>query len=136
MVLNPFFYYFIMDFFDERILAVLSDGKPKVLAQLLGEVDFSRNTMKLHLKRLLSQGLVVKEKMPLNRKGRPKFAYSTPLRIRQQVSAALSDPRITIISLPFSRLRHLCRFEKGGYCKQARKNCSPENCPQLPKAKE
>jgi predicted transcriptional regulator len=66
MVLNPFFYYFIMDFFDERILAVLSDGKPK--AQLLGEVDFSRNTIKLHLKRLPSQGLVVKEKMPLNRK--------------------------------------------------------------------
>ena len=136
MVLNPFFYYFIMDFFDERILAVLSDGKPKVLAQLLGEVDFSRTTMKLHLKRLLSQGLVVKEKMPLNRKGRPKYAYSTPPRIRQQVSAALSDPRITIISLHFSRLRHLCRFEKGGYCKQARKNCNPENCPQLPKAKE
>jgi hypothetical protein len=26
--------------------------------------------------------------------------------------------------------------EKGGYCKQAQKNCSPENCPQLPKAKE
>jgi hypothetical protein len=26
--------------------------------------------------------------------------------------------------------------EKGGYCKQARKKRSPENCLQLPKAKE
>jgi predicted ArsR family transcriptional regulator len=125
-----------MDFFDEQILAVLSDGMPKVLAQLLGEVDFSRNTLKLHLKRLVAHGLVVKEKTPSNGKGRPKYAYFVPSRLRQQVSAALADPSITIVSLPFSRLRHICRFEKGGYCKQARKNCSPENCPQVPKVKE
>ena len=125
-----------MDIFDEQILTVLSDGKSKVLAQLLEQVDFSRNTVKLHLKRLLSQGLVAKEKTPSNGKGRPKYAYSVPPRIRQQVSAALQNPAITIVSLPFSRLRHLCRFEKGGYCKQVRKNCSPENCPQILKAKE
>jgi predicted ArsR family transcriptional regulator len=125
-----------MDLFDEQILTVLSDGKAKVLAQLLERVAFSRNTVKLHLKRLLSQGLVVKEKMPSNVKGRPKYAYSIPPRNRQQVLAALSDPRITIVTLPFSRLRHICRFEKGGYCKQARKNCSPEYCPQIPKVKE
>ena len=125
-----------MDLFDAQILTMLSDGKPKVLAQLLDEADFSRNTLKLHLKRLVSQGLVTKEKTPSNGKGRPKYAYSVPPRLRQQVSAALSDPSITIVPLPFSRLRHLCRFEKGGYCKQARKNCSPENCPQIPKTKE
>jgi predicted ArsR family transcriptional regulator len=51
-----------MDLFDERILSVLSDGKPKVFAQLLGDVGFSRNTLKLHLKRLTAQSLVVKEK--------------------------------------------------------------------------
>jgi hypothetical protein len=28
MVLNPFLYRSIMDFFDERILSVLKDGKP------------------------------------------------------------------------------------------------------------
>ncbi|MFH0896559.1 MAG: hypothetical protein V1850_00725 [Candidatus Bathyarchaeota archaeon] len=82
---------------------MLSDGKPKVLVQLLGEVDFSRNKLKLHLKRLVAQSLVVKEKMPSNGKGRPKYAYSLPLRLRQQVSAALSDPSIRIVSLPFSR---------------------------------
>jgi hypothetical protein len=42
----------LMDLFDERVLAVLSDGKPKFFARLLGEVGFSRNTLKLHLKRL------------------------------------------------------------------------------------
>jgi hypothetical protein len=125
-----------MDFFDERIFAVLNDCKPKVLVQLLGEVDFSRNTLKLHLKRLVDQSLVVKGKTPPNGKGRPEYAYSIPPRPRQQVSVALLDPSITIVSLKFSHLRHICRFEKGGYCRQVRKNCNPENCPQVSKGKE
>jgi len=52
----------IMDLFDERVLAVLIDGKPKFFAQLLGEAGFSRNTLKLHLKRLTAQSLVISEK--------------------------------------------------------------------------
>jgi len=125
----------LMDLFDERVLAVLSDGKPKFFAQLLGEVGFSRNTLKLHLKRLTAQSLVVKEKTLSNGRGRPKYAYFLSPRVRQQVSAALSDPSTTIVTLPFSRLRHLCRFEKGGYCKQIRNKCDPGNCPQIPKNK-
>jgi predicted ArsR family transcriptional regulator len=117
MVLNAFLYRSVMDLFDERILTVLNDGKSRVFAQLLGEVGFSRNTLKLHLKRLIAQSLVVKEKKVSNGRGRPKYTYSVSPRVQQQVSAALSDPSITIVTLPFSRLRHLCRFEKGGYCK-------------------
>jgi predicted ArsR family transcriptional regulator len=125
-----------MDLLDERILSVLGDGKPKVFAQLLTEVGFSRNTLKLHLKRLTSQSLVLKEKTVSNGRGRPKYAYSIPSRVRQQVSAALSDQSITIVTLPFSRIRHLCRFEKGGYCKQVRNKCDPRSCPQIPRSKE
>jgi DNA-binding Lrp family transcriptional regulator len=125
-----------MDLFDERILSVLSDGKPRVFAQLLGEVGFSRNTLKLHLKRLTAQNLVMKEKTLSNGRGRPKYAYFLSPRVRQQVSAALSDPSITIVTLPFSRLRHLCRFEKGGYCKQLKNRCDAGNCPQIPKNKQ
>jgi predicted ArsR family transcriptional regulator len=124
-----------MDLFDERVLAVLSDGKPKFFAQLLGEAGFSRNTLKLHLKRLTAQSLVVKEKQLSNGRGRPRYAYFLSPRVKQQVSAALSDSSITIVTLPFSRLRHLCRFEKGGYCKQIRNKCDAGNCPQIPKNK-
>jgi hypothetical protein len=35
-----------MDMFDERILAVLNDGKPIVFTQLLSEVGFSHDTLK------------------------------------------------------------------------------------------
>jgi len=118
-----------MDLFEERILTVLNDGKPRFFAQLLGDVGFSRNTLKLHLKRLVAQSLVVKEKTVSNGRGRPKFTYSVSPRARRQVSAALSDPSITVVTLPFSRIRHLCRFKKGGYCKQARNNCNAGSCP-------
>jgi len=122
-----------MDMFDERILAVLNDGKPRVFTQLLSEVGFSHNTLKRHLERLAERGLVAKEKPLSNERGRPKFAYLIPVRVRQQVSAALLDPSLEIVSLSFSRLKHLCRFEKGGYCKQAKKRCEAQNCPQIKK---
>jgi hypothetical protein len=104
-------------------------------AQLLGEVGFGRNALKLHPKRLTAQSLAVKEKTLSNGRGRPKYAYFPSPRVRQQVSAAPSDPSITIAALPFSRLRHLCRFEKGGYCKQTRNKCDAGSCPQIPKNK-
>jgi predicted transcriptional regulator len=122
-----------MDVFDERVLSVLKHGKPRFFTHLLSEVGFSHNTLKLHLDRLIAGGLVVKEKTRSDGLGRPKFAYLVPLNVRKQVSAALSDPLIEIVSLPFSRLKHLCRFEKGGYCKQARKGCEAQNCPQIKK---
>jgi predicted ArsR family transcriptional regulator len=124
-----------MDLFDERVLAVLNDGYPRVFAQLLDEVGFSRNTLKLRLKRLTAQSLVVKEKTVSNGRARPKYTYSVSSRVRRQVSAALQDSSIAIVTLPFSRLRHLCRFEKGGYCKQVGNNCNAANCPQIPKNK-
>jgi DNA-binding Lrp family transcriptional regulator len=125
-----------MDLFDERVLAVLNDGKRRAFVQLLDEVGFGRNTLKLRLKRLTAQSLVVREKVPLNRRGRPRYNYFLSPRARQQVSAALSDQSITIVTLPFSRIKHLCRFEKGGYCKQLRNSCDARSCPQIPRTKE
>jgi len=122
-----------MDFFDERVLAALKDGKPRTFAALLGEVGFSHNTLQHHLDRLVARGLVVKEKMASNSLGRPKFAYHVPPTATKQVTAALQNPYETLVTLQFTRLRHLCRFEKGGYCKEAKKSCAPQNCPQTRK---
>ncbi len=125
-----------MDIFDERILSVLKDGKPRPLPQLLDEVGFSHNTLKLHLKKLLSEGVLVREKIPSDRLGRPGFAYAISPKVKKQVSAALSDPSMELVHMPFNRLKHLCRYEKGGYCKEARTSCNSRNCPQLPKGKD
>jgi predicted ArsR family transcriptional regulator len=122
-----------MGFFDERVLAALKDGKPRSFTTLLGEVGFSHNTLQQHLDQLVARGLVVKQKMASKSLGRPKFAYQVPSTATKQVTAALQNPYETLVTLQFTRLRHLCRFEKGGYCKEAKKNCTPQNCPQIRK---
>ena len=125
-----------MDLFDERVLAALNDGGRRSFAHLLDEVGFSRNTLKLRLKRLVAQGVVLKEKTLSNGRGRPKYEYSVSPKVRKQVSDALSDPLTTLVTLPFSRLKHLCRFEKGGYCKQLRSMCDVGKRPQIPRSRE
>jgi predicted ArsR family transcriptional regulator len=122
-----------MDFFDERVLTALKDGKPRSFTALLGEVGFSHNTLQQHLKRLIAQGLIVRGKTTANSFGRPKFAYHASSRNTKQVSLALQDPHVELVALPFSRLRHVCRFEKGGHCKETRRDCTPQICPQIRK---
>jgi predicted ArsR family transcriptional regulator len=120
-----------MDFFDKCILSVLRDGRSRDFNQLLREVDFSHNTLRLHLRRLVDQGLVVKEKTPSKGLGRPRFTYSAPPKLHRQASRLFSDPFSEIVTLPFRKLRHLCRFEKGGYCKKVKRKCEAQNCPQI-----
>ncbi|MFQ6094962.1 MAG: helix-turn-helix domain-containing protein [Candidatus Bathyarchaeia archaeon] len=124
-----------MDSFDRRILAVLKGGKPREFEELLEEVGFSHNTLRLHLARLERQGFIVKAKKPQKGPGRPSFTYSLPPRLRHRVALTLTEPHTTIVSLTFQKLRHLCRFEKGGYCKKISRKCAPQNCPQILKGK-
>jgi len=122
-----------MDFVDERVLAALKDGKPRSFTTLLGEVGFSHNTLQQHLDRLVARDLVVKEKMVSNSLGRPKFAYHVPSTATKQVTTALQNPHEALVTLQFSRLRHLSRFDKGGYCKETKRSCAPQICPQIRK---
>ena len=122
-----------MDFFDERILDALKDGKPRSFTTLLSEVGFSHNTLQQHLERLMAQSLIIREKVAANGFGRPKFAYHIPSRTTKQVIAALEDPQVELVTSPFSRIRHICRFEKGGYCKETKRGCKPQICPQIRK---
>jgi len=122
-----------MDFFDERVLDALKNGKPRSFTSLLGEVGFSHNTLQQHLDRLVARRLVVKEKTASNNLGRPRFNYYVPSTATRQVTAALENPYETLVTLQFSRLKHVCRFEKGGYCKERRTGCAPQNCPQIRK---
>jgi predicted ArsR family transcriptional regulator len=122
-----------MGFFDERVLATVRNGKSRSFAALLSEVEFSHNTLQQHLKRLMAQGLIVREKAAANSFGRPEFAYHVPSGTMKQVTVAFQDPHVELVALPFSRLRHVCRFEKGGYCKETRMDCAPQNCRQIRK---
>jgi len=52
-----------MGFFDQHILAVLKDGKPRSFTAILDEVGFSHNTLHRHLRRLAAQALSLKRKL-------------------------------------------------------------------------
>ena len=122
-----------MDLFDERVLAALKDGEPKSFTALLSQVGFSHNTLQQHLGQLMAQGFVLREKETANGFGRPKFAYHIPSKTTKQVIAALEDPHVELVAIPFSRIRYICRFEKGGYCKETKRDCAPQICPQIKK---
>jgi len=64
-----------MDEFDEVLLAVLIDGKPRTFHQLLKAVDFSHNTLRLHLDQLVDQLLVKREKIPKTGRGNCFLVY-------------------------------------------------------------
>jgi hypothetical protein len=65
--------------------------------------------------------------------GRPKSIYYEPPKLHRQASRLFSNPFSEIVILPFQKLRHLRRFEKGGYCKKVKRKCEAQNCPQIPK---
>jgi hypothetical protein len=67
--------------------------------------------------------------------GRPVLVYTLPPEIKHRVNLTLTDPSTTIVSVTFQKLKHLCRFEKGGYCKERRTVCAPQICPQIIKGK-
>lgn len=122
-----------MDLFDQRILSALKDGKPKSFTELQNQVGFSHNTLQQHLKQLLEKSLVLKEKDHAKRFGRPKFAYHVPSKTVKQVVVALEDPFVELVTMPFRCVKHVCRFEKGGWCKVKKRSCSPQICPQIRK---
>jgi len=122
-----------MDYFENHILATLKDGKPHTLSQIQEQVTFSHNTLQQHLTQLVQRGLVLKEKHPKKGFGRPKFAYCVPSKTAKQVAGALEDRIVELVAMHFSRVRHFCRFEKGGWCKEKKAQCSLQICPQIRK---
>jgi len=120
-----------MDSFDKRILSVLRDGRPRDFRQLLMDADFSHNTLRTHLASLERQGFIVKDKKPIKRQGRPVFVYSLPPKISHKIALTIKEPQTTIVSLTFQGLKHLCKFEKGEYCKKVKCRCEAQNCPQI-----
>jgi len=122
-----------MDFFDELILTALKEGKARCFTEIQSQVGFSHNTLQQHLTQLVEKGLVLKKKDPAKSFGRPKYAYHVPSKTAKQLVSALENPDVDLVTMPFSRVRHICRFEKGGWCKEKKASCSPQVCPKIRK---
>jgi len=121
-----------MDEFDEDILDALRDGKPYSFNQLLDKIEFSHNTLRLHLDKLVDQRLVKREKVMREAQGRPTYVYSVSS-VGHSAALMLRSGIEDVVALPFSSLEQVCRFEKGGFCKRVRAECEAQICPQISK---
>jgi len=113
-----------LDVFDRKIVDVLRvGGASATLYELVRDTGFARSTVITHLERLMSEGLVLREKKPCVGQGRPKFLYRL---VDFQASKPSIQPSIVLIE--FSKLKKVCKYEKGGYCKIAKSACTNQNC--------
>jgi predicted ArsR family transcriptional regulator len=67
-----------MDPYEKEIMNALKDGKPRSFHQILDEIGFSHNTLRLHLNSMVDEGLVAREKMPSKGRGRPVSSTAHP----------------------------------------------------------
>ena len=121
-----------MDFFDERVLRALRDGRSKEFHQILDEVGFSHNTLRRHLNARVTKGVIPRDKRPSEGRGRPTFRYSLP----PWGSRLTADPRTgldAMVPLPVPELKHRCRFQRSGRCQRITGRCEPQKYPQIPK---
>jgi len=120
-----------LDVFDRKIVDVLRvRSAPATLDELVRDTGFARSTVIIHLERLMSEGLVLREKKPGEGRGRPKFQYRLA-----DVQASKPSIQPSIVLIEFSKLKKVCKYEKGGYCKLAKNACTNQNCRLIIKPK-
>jgi hypothetical protein len=78
-------------------------------------------------------GVDIEEENSFEGAGKTKAHIFLPPKLHRQASKLLSNPLGEAVALPFQKLKQLCRFEKGGYCKKIKRKCEAQKCPQIPK---
>lgn len=117
-----------MDWACRSLVEILKVENDLSLSQIVEKSGFARQTVHNHLKHLVAAGILSCEAEKRGR-GRPTMIYH---RSRQRVETI---GEADLVSLTFQKLKHACRFEKGGWCKETRSKCTPEKCPLTPKGK-
>jgi predicted ArsR family transcriptional regulator len=97
---------------------------------MLSEAEFSHNTLRQHLDKLVDQGLIARLKRPRKGPRRPLFTYGLSRGAEKAVSAH-SDLSMGLVVVSFEELRRFCRRKEGGFCKEVEDRCTPWNCPQI-----
>jgi DNA-binding Lrp family transcriptional regulator len=121
-----------IDEFDEETLDALRDGKPHSFNQIIEKINFSHNTLGLHLDNLVDQGLITREKVTRETRGRPSYVYSLSS-VGGRAFLMLRSGVEGVVVVPFVSLGQVCRFEMGGFCKGLRVGCEAQICPQIGK---
>jgi len=117
-----------MDWACRSLVGIFDRESRLSLSQLVERSGLARQTVHNHLRHLVEIGILSQETVKSGR-GRPTILYR---RSRQPVE---TGEGVDVVALTFQKLRHACRFEKGGGCKEVRGKCAPERCPLTLKSK-
>ena len=116
-----------MDWACEILVGVLESERMS-LSQLVKKSGLARQTVHNHLKHLVEADVVSQEAVKHGR-GRPTVFYH-----KSKLPIETLDEH-DIVRLTFQKLKHACRFEKGGWCKEIKSKCAQEKCPLTIKTK-
>ena len=117
-----------MDWACRSLVEILRVENDLSFIQIMEKSGFARQTVHNHLKHLVAAGILSCEAVKRVR-GRSTMIYH---RSKQRVEVVEDAD---IVSLTFQKLKHVCRFEKGGRCKELRNKCAAEKCPLTLKSK-
>ena len=79
----------------------------------------------------MSEGLVLRAEKVENKRGRPKYSYYLTPKLKQHVNLTLKEPHTSLVTLTFTKLKQICKYSKGGFCKTKRRNCTAYICPNI-----
>ena len=108
--------------FEIPIARLIQDEGKLSLKDVIKKTGLSRQTAINNLKTLTKNGYLSRQSLVKGR-GRPTILYyrtQKPINILKFGNA---------VTLSFQKLKHVCRLEKGGFCKQKKCHCSPNICP-------
>jgi predicted ArsR family transcriptional regulator len=93
------------------LVSMLARDGALSLEQIMDRPGFARQMVHNHLRHLVMAGIVSKEALRRGR-DRPTVLY----RLSKRMVEGFEPP--DVVSLTFQKLRHVCRFEKSGWCKK------------------
>ena len=110
-----------MDWACRSLVEIFKVENDLSFSQIVEKSGFARQTVHNHLKHLVAAGILSCEAVKRG-PGRPTIIYH---RSKQRIEVI---EEADVVSLTFQKLKHACRFEKGGWCKELRNKCAPEKC--------
>lgn len=120
------------EYLVRKVGSVLQGDKGKTLKEMIDELGTSKVSALKWLQSLEKDGLIYRTHLTKSgRKGRPQNVYHPTKNLT--VFLERGSPNATVV-LDFSKLKTLCRYEKGGMCKALLpklQRCESRLCPYL-----
>jgi predicted transcriptional regulator len=120
------------EFLVQKVGNILQGSDGKTLEEMIHELGASKVSALKWLQSLEKDGLVYRTRlMKAGRKGRPQSVYHPTKNLKTFIGKESSN---SMVMLDFSKLKTICRYEKGGMCKALLpklQRCESQLCPYL-----